>query len=140
MSRLAMPVDGLIQTLDDGTVLQLGYMDQVFGYRLLMNGVQIINVALVWWLLGRVMRGKPRARLAAFVLFAWNPLMLFDTAGNAHNDALMVTLLLLGIAPLVAGPRMAMPSNTRWFVATFVVGLSTLIKYTTGVVGLFFIV
>src|ERR1700694_86522 len=132
MSRLAMPVDGLIQTLDDGTVLQLGYMDQVFGYRLLMNGVQIINVALVWWLLGRVMRAKPRARLAAFVLFAWNPLMLFDAAGNAHNDALMVTLVLLGIVPLVAGAQQ--PRNFGWLLGTVCIGLSTLIKYTTGIV------
>lgn len=137
MARLAMPVDGLIQTLDDGTVLQVGYMDQVFGYKLLMNAVQLINVALVWWLLGRVMRGKPRARLAAFVLFAWNPLMLFDAAGNAHNDALMVTLVLLGIAPLVARPN---PTSSRWLLGTFFVGLSALIKYTTGIVGLFFIV
>ncbi|HLZ26015.1 MAG TPA: hypothetical protein VKV73_01685 [Chloroflexota bacterium] len=138
MSRLAMPVDGLIQTLDDGTVLQVGYMDQVFGYRLLMNGVQIINMTLAWWLLGRVMHGKPRARLAAFVLFAWNPLMLFDAAGNAHNDALMVTLMLLGIAPLVTRPNVT--NNSRWLLGTFFVGLSALIKYTTGIVGLFFIV
>jgi hypothetical protein len=137
MARLAMPVDGLIQTLDDGSVLQVGYMDQVFGYKLLMNAVQLINLALVWWLLGRLMRGKPRARLAAFVLFAWNPLMLFDAAGNAHNDALMVTLVLLGIAPLVAHPK---PTNSRWLLGTCCVGLSALIKYTTGIVGLFFLV
>ena len=48
---------------------------------------------------------RPRARLTAFVVFAWNPLMLFDAAGNAHNDALMVTLLLLGIVPLVWSTR-----------------------------------
>jgi len=103
----------------------------------LMNLVQVANLALVWWLLGRVMRGKPRARLAAFVLFAWNPLMLFDAAGNAHNDALVVTLLLLGVAPLVARPQM--PTNVGWLVGTFFVGLSALIKYTTGIVGLFYI-
>ena len=113
-------------------------MDQVFAYKLLMNVVQVINLALVWWLLGRVMPGKPRARLAAFVLFAWNPLMLFDAAGNAHNDALMVTLVLLGIAPLVA--RRQQPTNVSWVLGTFFVGLSALIKYTTGLVGLFFIV
>ena len=31
--------------------------------------------------------------------------MQFDTAGNAHNDALMVTLLLLSVVPLVYVPR-----------------------------------
>jgi 4-amino-4-deoxy-L-arabinose transferase-like glycosyltransferase len=96
------------------------------------------RVALVWWLLGRVMHAKPRARLTAFVLFAWNPLMLFDAAGNAHNDALMVTLLLLGIAPLVV--RREPATNVQWLLSTFCVGLSALIKYTTGIVGLFVIV
>ena len=104
-----------------------------------MNVVQLVNLGLVWWLLGRVMQARPRARLVAFVLFAWNPLMLFDTAGSAHNDALMVTLVLLGMAPLVlAAPRM--PTNTGWLIGTFFIGLSALIKYTTGLVGLFFVV
>jgi alpha-1,6-mannosyltransferase len=138
MARLATPFDGLVQTLDDGTVLQVGLMDQVFAYKLLMNVVQVINVALVWWLLGRIMRARPRARLAAFILFAWNPLMLFDGPGNAHNDTLMVTLVLLGIAPLVARPQLW--TNSRWFVGTFFIGLSTLIKYTSGLIGLFYIV
>ncbi len=138
LARLATPFDGLVQTLDDGAVLQVGLMNQVFAYKLLMNGVQVLNLVLVWWLLGRIMRGKPRARLAAFVLFAWNPLMLFDAAGNAHNDALMVSLVLLGIVPLVAQAHK--PSNFGWLLGTFFVGLSTLIKYTTGIVGLFLIV
>jgi Glycosyltransferase family 87 len=138
MARLVAPFDGVVQHQPDGQVLQTGLMDQVFAYKLLMNGVQVINLALVWWLLGRIMADKPRARLAAFVVFAWNPLMLFDAAGNAHNDALMVTLLLLGVVPLVARPRQ--PTNVRWLLSTFFVGLSALIKYTTGLVGLFLIV
>jgi hypothetical protein len=64
--------------------------------------------------------------------------MLFDSAGNAHNDALMVTLLLLGVVPLLARPRQ--PANVSWLTGTFFVGLSALIKYTTGLVGLFFVV
>jgi hypothetical protein len=64
--------------------------------------------------------------------------MLFDTAGNAHNDALMVTFLLLGIVPLVWGQRAR--SNFDWSLGTFFVGVSALIKYTTGLVGLFFLV
>jgi hypothetical protein len=139
MARLVAPLDGVTQTMSDGQVLQTGLMDQVFAYKLLMNGVQIVNLVLVWWLLGRVMADKPRARLAAFVVFAWNPLMLFDAAGNAHNDALMVTLLLLAVVPLV-WRRGSAPSNTAWLLGTVCVGLSALIKYTTALVGLFYIV
>jgi alpha-1,6-mannosyltransferase len=137
MARLTAPFDGVVQNLPDGQVLQTGLMVQVFAYKLLMNGVQVINLALTWWLLGRIMAGKPRARLAAFIVFAWNPLMLFDVAGNAHNDALMVTLLLLGFVPLVA--RRGQPTNVNWLCGTFCIGLSALIKYTTGLVGVFLV-
>jgi hypothetical protein len=138
IARVLAPLNDNVSTLDDGTVLQIGLMDQVFAYKLLMNAVQVVNLVLVWWLLGRVMASRPRARLTAFIVYAWNPLMLFDAAGNAHNDALMVTLLLLGIVPLVS--RSKAPTNTAWLVGTFFVGLSALIKYTTGLVGLFYIV
>jgi alpha-1,6-mannosyltransferase len=138
MARAMAPLNDVVTTLDDGTVLQVGLMEQVFAYKLLMNVVQVINLALVWWLLGRVFSARPRARLTAFVVFAWNPLMLFDVPGSAHNDALMVTLLLLGFVPLVW--RQREPTNIAWTAATFFVGMSALIKYTTGLVGLFFVV
>ena len=114
----------------------LSLLDQLLAYKVLMNLVQVINLALVWWLLGRLMRSSPRARLTAFTVFAWNPLMLFDTAGNAHNDALMVTLLLLGMVPLVG----AKISNYHWLAGIVLIGLSAMIKFATGLVGLLYIV
>jgi hypothetical protein len=140
MARVMSPFDGQTSPLPDGNVLQTGLMDEVLGYKLLMNGVQLVNLGLVWWLLGRLMPNRPRARLTAFVVFAWNPLMLFDVAGNAHNDALMVTLLLLSVVPLVAVRSGAPVSNGRWLLGTVLVGMSALIKYTTGLVGLFYVV
>jgi alpha-1,6-mannosyltransferase len=141
MAKLTASLPDVVTTLDDGTVLQVGLMDQVFAYKLLFNVIQLVNLALVWWLLGRVFARKPRARLTAFVMFAWNPMMLFDGPGNAHNDALMVTLLLLGLVPLVGvGSRGLGVSNPAWVVGTLFVGLSALIKYTTGLVGLFYVV
>ena len=139
LARLMAPLVDMVVTLPDNEVLRVGLMDEVFVYKLFMNVVQVINLALVWWLLGRLMAKRPRARLTAFAVFAWNPLMLFDTAGNAHNDALMVTLLLLGVAALVPR-RLGQPSNARWAASTLFVALSTLVKYTTGLVGLFLIV
>ncbi|MBV9577407.1 MAG: hypothetical protein JO057_02330, partial [Chloroflexi bacterium] len=139
MATITAPLTSLVTTLDDGTTLNVGLMDQVFAYKLMMNAVQIINLALVWWLLGRIFGSRPRARLTAFVVFAWNPLMLFDGPGNAHNDALMVTLLLLGVVPLVWHRRAEAISNVEWSIGTVFVGLSALIKYTTGLVGVFYI-
>jgi hypothetical protein len=115
----------------------------------------VVNLALVWWLLSLLMPGRRRARLTAFTVFAWNPVMLFDGPGNAHNDVLMVTLLLLGLAPLALGYRVSgigsrgsAPAldtrhpipNLAWLVGTFFIGMSALIKYTTGLVGLFYLV
>jgi hypothetical protein len=152
MATVLAPLNDVVTTLDDGTVLHVGLMDQVFAYKLLMNVVQVVNLALVWWLLGRVFAEKPRARLTSFVLFAWNPLVQFDVSASAHNDALMVTLLLLGVAPLVGvgsrelgvgkdgpNPESRLP-NPSWALATFLVGMSSLIKYTTGLVALFYVV
>jgi alpha-1,6-mannosyltransferase len=129
----------------------LALTDRLFAYKLLMNVVQVVNLALVWWLLGRTLAGQRRARLTAFTLFAWNPLVLFDVAGNAHNDGLMVTLLLLGLVPLVltrepraknaySGMVTQPRSNLAWLVGVFFVGMSALIKYTTAIVGLLYVV
>jgi len=137
VAKLSSPFAGLTQEQPDGMVLQIGLMDQIFAYRAFMNVVELINVGLVWWLLGRMMPNRPRARLSALLLFAWNPLMLFDAAGNAHNDALMVTLLLVSIIPLVGREGL---TNRRWLLGTFFVGMSALIKYTTALVGLFYVV
>src|SRR5438874_9061739 len=65
--------------------------------------------------------------------------MQIDTAASAHTDALAVTLVLLGIVPLVWRHRSA-PSNTGWLFGTFFVAMSALIKYTTGLVALFYFV
>lgn len=139
VARLMAPWDGqTVQMGESGPVLQIGLMNQVLAYKALMNGMQLVNLGLAWWLLGRLMCGRPAARLTAFTVFAWNPLLLFDTAGNAHNDALMVTLLLLSVVPLVLA-RSAR-SNVGWLLGTFLVGMSALIKYTTGLVGLFYLV
>lgn len=126
---------------------------QVFAYKLLMGVVNVVNLVLIWVLL-RWLRpgdGSDRARLTAFTAFAWNPLVLFDLVGNAHNDAVMLTLFLLGIVPLAWGARRVQaavgasqerhqPSNLQWVWGCLLVALSALVKYTTGLIGLFYVV
>jgi alpha-1,6-mannosyltransferase len=120
-------------------ITPLELTDRLFAYKLVMNAVQVINLVLLWWLLGRTLPGQRRAQLTALTVFAWNPLVLFDVPGSAHNDALMVTLLLLGLVPLVL-TRQGQRSNRAWFVGVLFVGLSALIKYTTAIVGLLYVV
>ncbi len=129
----------------------LDLVRQVFAYKLLMNVVHLVNLGLVWWLLGRVRLegGSERARLTAFAVFAWNPLVLFDVAGNAHNDALMVTLLLVAFVPLArllapvrttTGGAADASSRLAWFASLLGIALSALVKYTSGLVGVFILV
>jgi hypothetical protein len=123
----------------------LSLTDQVFAYKLLMGVVHLVNLALVWWLLGHFAPegGSPRARITAFTVFAWNPLVLFEVVGNAHNDGLMVTLMLFGLVPLaltLERVRGRAVPNWAWLLSVVFVGLSALVKYTTGFVGLFYAV
>jgi len=48
------------------------------------------------WVAGRL-RAGPLAR-GSLALFAWNPLLLFESAGAGHNDIAMVFLLLAALA------------------------------------------
>ncbi|MBI3968603.1 MAG: hypothetical protein HY329_23460 [Chloroflexi bacterium] len=144
----------------------LSLVDQTLVYKLLTNVVRLANLGLVWWLLGRFRPGdgSDAVRLTAFTIFAWNPLLLFEIAGNAHNDGLMVTLLFLSLIPLAGlvsgasaegsgrlprarladgepsgGARVAHQESGRWLAASALIGLSALVKYTTAVVGIFFV-
>jgi hypothetical protein len=75
-------------------------------------------------------RGFRQRRLVAFVLFAWNPLVLFDLVGNSHNDVAMLCLLLLGLVPIVSEAR---GTRTNWLPGIAWLTLSALVKFLTGV-------
>ena len=58
---------------------------------------------MIWRLLARL---RPALAASGTLLFAWNPLLQFEIAGNAHNDAAMLLFVLLAVLALVAGPRL----------------------------------
>ncbi|MDE3228340.1 MAG: hypothetical protein KGO05_00545, partial [Chloroflexota bacterium] len=60
----------------------------------------LANTALVWLILGRI---APRRRLAGTLLYGWNPLCLLEFCASAHNDAVMLFFLLLGVYAIVCG-------------------------------------
>lgn len=78
-------------------------------YKLLGLGCHLANAALIWGILTRI---APERRLAGTLLYAWNPLPLLEFAGGAHNDALMITLFLLGIWFLTRGQEL--PALVAW--------------------------
>ncbi len=71
-------------------------------------------------------RIRPGAAVPAGVLVAWNPLLIFETAGNAHNDVVMI---FFALAALYAVTR-------RWWVAVFpLLALSVAAKYILILLG-----
>lgn len=65
--------------------------------------------ALIWGILRRL--GRPP--LPGAVLWLWNPLVLWEFAGNGHNDVLMLAGMLFGLWLLLAGrPRAALVALT----------------------------
>ncbi len=50
---------------------------------------------------------KPGWALRGTLFFAWNPLVLFEVAGNGHNDAILIMFMLAGVLALVLARRWA---------------------------------
>ena len=52
----------------------------------------LINCVLIWALLGNL---APTRRLGGTILYAWNPLVLIELAGNGHNEGFLICFLLM---------------------------------------------
>jgi alpha-1,6-mannosyltransferase len=89
-------------------------------FKLLGAAAHLLNAWLIWLILGRL---APKARLFGTLFYAWSPLCLLEFGASAHNDALMLTFLLLGVYCLTRG-------TTAWDAAAMVAfGLSIATKY-----------
>ncbi|HUY77494.1 MAG TPA: hypothetical protein VMV29_12035 [Ktedonobacterales bacterium] len=108
-------------------------------FKLLGLLAHLANALLIWRILGRL---APRRQLSGTLFYAWNPLCLLEFCASGHNDAVMLTLLLLGVygllrAAAAARPRVAL----AWEVAALVAfGLSISMKYVPLILLPFFFV
>ncbi|HLY28338.1 MAG TPA: helix-turn-helix domain-containing protein [Aggregatilineales bacterium] len=76
-----------------------------------------ITTILIWLSLKRI---APRRAITGVYLFAWNPLVLFMTAGVGHNDSVMIAFMALSAYCLLR----------RWYVAsTLAALLGALVKF-----------
>jgi hypothetical protein len=79
-------------------------------------------------LLARILRRlAPERALAGTLFFAWNPLVLMEAIGNAHNDILMAAFLLAAFACL-AGAR-EQDGNPEALFSIFWLGAAVLVKF-----------
>jgi alpha-1,6-mannosyltransferase len=115
----------LAQALGGGLVVYVAL------FKLLGLAAHLGNALLIWAILGRLAPGRPDRQLFGTLLYAWNPLCLLEFCASAHNDALMLLLLLLGVYLLVRG----------WETAALVaLGLSIATKYVPLVLLPFYLV
>ena len=73
-------------------------------FKMLVMLAYAVSVGLTYVIMRTV---KPEWALRGTLLFAWNPLVLFEVAGNGHNDAVVVMFMLAAIYFLVRGRRLA---------------------------------
>jgi hypothetical protein len=94
------------------------------GYKLLL-GVSALGLAYVTARLARRLTCNPRREVLAFVLVAWSPIVLYESAGTAHVDPLLMMVALSGLLLLTTPRRGAIRCGL------VVIGLSALFKLVT---------
>jgi hypothetical protein len=99
----------------------------VIGQKLLTAAFLLASAGLALLIAERL---KPGTGIAAAVLVGWNPLLQFETAGNAHNDIVMVFFALAAILAL----------QRRWWAAVFpLLALAVAAKFVLVLLGPLFL-
>ncbi|HEV2065627.1 MAG TPA: hypothetical protein VGR08_02240 [Thermomicrobiales bacterium] len=93
-------------------------------YKLVL-GAAAIGCAAVTYRLACVLTGKRSLAVAAGVLVAWQPNMLIESSGQAHNDPVLILLATCGLALVLVGGIGAIRG------AVILVAASAMIKYVT---------
>ncbi|MFH1971007.1 MAG: polyprenol phosphomannose-dependent alpha 1,6 mannosyltransferase MptB, partial [Patescibacteria group bacterium] len=81
-------------------------------FKILLVGANILNVFLIF---------KISKSTKATFLYALNPLVIFELAGNAHNESLLILFLLISLLFLLKQPILSFSTLIA----------STLVKYST---------
>lgn len=89
---------------------------------------ELISLCLVAILARRV---DPRRTAAAVICFGWNPLVLWEVAGNGHNDVVMMAFVLLALVLI---------TSKRWPLAFMALACSVLVKYVSVILFPIFVV
>lgn len=129
-------VYGPVWTLANSAIMGIVGPDPVMAtvvYKVVLGAVALALAGLVSWLTRTLTNSHPLA-VGAAVLVAWQPNMIVESTGQAHNDPLMLLLSTAGIFLAVAGGTRAVRGGL------VLITLSALVKYVTlpllGLVGL----
>ncbi len=119
-------------------VLKANAVRYIFAFRLLGLVSHLLNTLLVVVILHMAGR-SPRTQLLGGWLYAYNPLALLESCLGAHNDALMVSFVLLGVCLSLWAERKNF-TRLSYLLPALAFTLSALIKFTTLPLLLFFLV
>jgi hypothetical protein len=76
-----------------GWLARNGLLVNLVLFKALAAGLHLAATGLIYAILGRL---SPERRLIGTLFYAWNPLLLYELVVNAHNDAALAALVLLG--------------------------------------------
>ena len=97
-------------------------------------GISALALAGVVFYLAHRLTGSRSRAIVAFVLVAWQPNMIIESSGQAHNDPVMLLLCALGMTLVLAGGAAGIRG------AIVLVTVSAMVKYVTlplvGMLGL----
>ncbi|HTP06611.1 MAG TPA: hypothetical protein VMP08_00055, partial [Anaerolineae bacterium] len=94
-----------------------GVIANVLAFKLTLSAFWVGCIVLIALIMRRA---APDRALAAVVLFAWNPIVLYETIGNGHNDITLVFWMLLAAWLLI---------DRRYGLALIALIIGTLFKY-----------
>ena len=93
-------------------------------YKILL-GIAALTLAGLVYIFAKRLTGNVTLACAAMVLVAWQPNMIMETSGQAHNDPIMLMLMTAGIMLVIVGGTRAIRG------ALVLVTASAGIKYVT---------
>jgi hypothetical protein len=86
-----------------------GLFTEIALYKTIAAGAHLASAAVVFQIASNLGASKSRANSCAF-LYAWNPMLLWEMVGNAHNDGAMMLFGLVSVWLLVVRkPLLVMP-------------------------------
>ncbi|HTE84868.1 MAG TPA: glycosyltransferase family 39 protein, partial [Dehalococcoidia bacterium] len=88
-------------------------------YKALPFAFELVSLGLIALIAQRI---DPRRTVAAVVCFGWNPLVLWEIAGNGHNDIVMMCFVLAALLLLL---------TKRWPFAFPLLACSVMVKYVS---------
>lgn len=99
----------------------------------------LLNTLLVMTIL-RTMGRSQRTVVIGTLLYAWNPLVLFESSNGGHNDIFMITFILLGILFAIRNEKRGLTHLRNYVLPVVAFTLAALVKFTIAPLVVLFII